>query len=322
MRKNKRGIFFSTDALIALVIIILSISVIYPIIKYSQKESYVPEDIITSLSALKIGEINNGYVDGLKTQDKITPEDYNKSVLEMIGEFYVSDETKLMAEELARQVLSTIDLKENIGIWYNGDLLASKATMNIDDAKNVNVERQVISGIKYGESLTGYSARAFLKNSVQTKYFYLGGYVGEGNITLNIEYNGTLTRMDLEITANTNFTIYINEKPTYGFFQPAASDLEPKNFSDLGYTGPDYFHPGLNHLKFVPIDSTKKLHVAGGYIKITYSDGIQYERPVRYYLPGIEGVINLYDGFYIPGNLQNLNAHLHIDFLVELNNLF
>ena len=55
--KNKKAVFFSLDALIALIVIILSISVIYPIIKYSEKESSVPEDVLGSLSALKIGEL-------------------------------------------------------------------------------------------------------------------------------------------------------------------------------------------------------------------------------------------------------------------------
>ena len=310
--RNKKAIFFSLDALIALIIILLSITVIYPIIRYSQKESYIPEDIISSLSALKIGDMNSDYVNGpggLRDQGNIT--DLNKSVLEQIGEFYISTNPtiKSLANELAKEVLLTINTSENIGIWYDDDLLASSNTTSFEGAKNVNVERQIISGIKEGNATTGYSARAFLTNSVQTKYYYFGGYVGEGNISLNVEYNGSLEKVELEITANKDFRICINDHECEGSFQPANSDFEPKYFNP-SYTS--YFKPGPNTFKIVPVDGrSNNLHVAGGYLKLTYKDGVQYEQPIKYYFPGIEGLINIYDGFYVPGELNNLSVYLH-----------
>lgn len=307
--RNKKAIFFSLDALIALIIILLSITVIYPIIRYSQKESYIPEDIILSLSALKIGEMNNIKVDGWIDDGNIT--DLNKSVLEQIGEFYVNTNPtiKSLANELANEVLLTINASENIGIWYDDDLLASSNKTSFESAKNVNVERQIISGIKEGNATTGYSARAFLTNSVQTKYYYFGGYVGEGNISLNVEYNGSLTNVSLEITANKDFYIYVNNAQLPGFFEPVASDFEPKNFPLGTYIGS--FDPGNNNFKIVPVDGSNNLHVAGGYLKLTYEDGVQYEQPIKYYFPGIEGLINLYDGFYVPGILTGLRVFLH-----------
>jgi len=308
-KRNKKAIFFSLDALIALVIILLSITVIYPIIKYSERESRVPEDILSSLSALKIGDMgtNNLYVQGLIDGGDIT--DLNKSVLEQIGEFYVSEETKPLAEELARQVLLTIDTNENIGLWYGGELLVSKNKIDYDDAKNVNVERQIISGIRQGEAITGYSARAFLSNSEQTKYYYFGGYVGEGNITLNIDYSGLLKEIKLEIVANKNFNIYVNNVMLPGIFEPAEEELEPEYF-DLSAYIEDYFEPGINTFKLIPADGINNFHVAGGYLKLTYEDGVQYEQAERYYFPGINGIVNLYDGFYVPGELNNLEVNV------------
>ena len=58
MSIKKRGIFFSTDALIALTIILLSVLVIYPAIKYSARVDYVKADIIDVLSSLKIGVLD------------------------------------------------------------------------------------------------------------------------------------------------------------------------------------------------------------------------------------------------------------------------
>lgn len=307
--RNKKAIFFSLDALIALIIILLSILVIYPILKYSQKESYIPEDIISSLSALRIGDINSLKVSQWKIDGNIT--DLNKSVLEQIGEFYVSTNPtiKSLANELAEEILLTINTNENIGIWYDDDLLASSNTTSFENAKNVNVERQIISGIKEGNATTGYSARAFLTNSVQTKYYYFGGYVGEGNISLNIEYNGSLKNVSLEITANKDFRICINDEECVGSFEPVGSEFEPKNFPLEAYIGS--FEPGPNTFKLVPADGISNLHVAGGYLKLTYEDGVQYEQPIKYYFPGIEGLINIYDGFYVPGDLNELEVFLH-----------
>ncbi len=307
--RNKKAVFFSLDALIALSIILLTITVIYPIIRYSEKESYVPEDIISSLSVLKIGDINNLKVDGWINDGKIT--DLNKSVLEQIGEFYVSTDPaiKSLANELAEEVLSTINTSENIGIWYDDDLLALKNTTSFENAKNVNVERQIISGIKEGNSTTGYSARAFLTNSVQTKYYYFGGYVGEGNISLNVEYNGSLSKVELEVAANKDFRICINGHDCIDSLESADSEFEPKYF-DLSAHSSE-FNVGPNTFKITPADGINNLHVAGGYLKLTYEDGVQYEQPERYYFPGIEGLINLYDGFYVPGDLSGLNVHLN-----------
>jgi len=306
--RNKKAIFFSLDALIALIVILLSITVIYPIIKYSQKESYIPEDIISSLSALKIGDMENSQVTAWISEGKIT--NLDKSVLEQIGEFYVSNDpaVKDMARLLAEEVLSTINTNENIGIYYDGKLLASQNKTSWENAKDRAVERQIISGIKEGEEITGYSARAFLTNSVQTKYYYFGGYVGEGDIALNVDYSGRLTKIELEVAANKQFNICINGECS-GSFAPAPSELEPKNFPDLNaYIA--YFTEGSNTFELVPADGKKNFHVAGGYLKLTYEDGVQYEQPVKYYFTGIDGVINLYDGFYVPGDLNNLEVHL------------
>ena len=59
-----------------------------------------------------------------------------------------------------------LDTKENIGIWFGSELLASKNSSSYENAENVEVERQSVSGIKEGESVSGFSARAFLTNGM------------------------------------------------------------------------------------------------------------------------------------------------------------
>ena len=301
MKENKKGVFFSIDALIALFIIFLSILVFYPLVKTIEQTSFTQGDIINTLSSLKIGEINNSYAQQLITQGKII--DLNKSVLEQIGEFYVNDVD--IAKNLTDSILSNLNTNENIGIWYGNTLLASKNSTSYNNAKNLEVERQIISGIQQGAGITGFSARAFLSNSMQTKYFYFGGYVGEGNLSSRIEYDGDISSAEMELTISDDFQVYVNGNPA-GSYTKSPSDFIPKKYS-IPITD---FVSGVNIIEI----RGDNLHISGGYIKLIYeSNSVQYEQPEKYYFPGIKGVTNLYDGFYVPGQLNNLDISLHLD---------
>jgi len=204
--KIKRGVIYSADALIALSIIILTLLLAYPIYTFSKQESKLYSDILPVLSNLKIGEMNNSYIETLKLEGKIA--DLNKSILEQIGEFYSTNIT--LARELAQEAISSIDSRENIGIWYDSDLIASVNSTPFEQAGNSRVERQVISGIFKGERSTGFIAKAWLKkiSKKQTslvvkgdaicgrwKTYFWGDYCGNTENTiyysLNIPLNAT-----------------------------------------------------------------------------------------------------------------------------------
>jgi len=275
--------------------------VFYPLVKTIDQTSFTQGDIINVISSLKIGEIDNAYAQQLIAQGKIT--DLNKSVLEQIGEFYVSDID--IAKNLTDSILSDLNINENIGIWYGNTLLASKSSIPYGDAKNMEVERQIISGIKQGAGVTGFSARAFLSNNMQTKYFYFGGYVGEGNLSARMEYEGTINSAEMELTINNDFQVYVNGNLA-GSYTKSSSDFIPEKYS-IPITD---FISGVNTIELIG----DNLHISGGYIKLTYeSERVQYEQPEKYYFPGIEGITNLYDGFYIPGQLNSLDISLHLN---------
>ncbi len=298
---EKRGILFSTDALIALIIIFMTILIAYPLIIYSHKNIEIQSDVLLVLSSLKIGEIENSYVQELISQGKIT--DLNKTVLEQIGEFYVTDLEASKA--LADSVLENLDTNQNIGLWYGNKLISSKNKTDIESAKNIETSRQIISGINEGAGVTGYSSRAYLSSSIQTKYFYFGGYVGDGNISANIDYMGELKNINLEIAINKDFNIYINNIFS-GHYEASPSSFIPAIYNLESYLS--NFNQGINIIKL----AGNNLYVAGGFVKIFYNDS-QYQPSERYYFPGIQGIINLYDGFYVPGSLNNLKISLHFN---------
>lgn len=297
---SKKGVFFSIDALIALSIIFLSILIIYPMATTQKSEDLIQNDLIKVLSSMKISEINNSYVQSLIASGKIT--DMDKSLLEQIGEFYITDIN--VAKTLAQSMISSIDAKENIGIWYGSTLLASRNISTFEDANNIIIGRQIISGIKSGDSVTGFSARAYFTSDFQTKYFYFGGYVGEGNLSAKIDYNGNISDASMEIAIDKDFDVYINNIYS-GSYTKSISDTYPKNYN----LSTDNFISGTNLIEL----RGDYLSISGGYIKINYNANIQYETDSKYQFPGIDGIINLYDGFYIPGALNNMEIFLHFN---------
>ncbi len=298
--KHRRGIFYSADAIVAFSLIILFILIIVPVSKRPTIHTDLHRDIIASLSELKISELNDTYLYSLVSQGVLL--DGNKSVLEQLGDFYVSNIS--LAQGLAYSILNEINTTQNIGIWYEDKLIASKNSTSIESSKNIDVARQTISGIREGGSVTGYSVRSFLVNSALTKYFYFGGYIGDGNISARVEYDGTISSAEIELAINDDFDLYINSIYS-GTFSKSPSETTPI-VHEINITN---FHSGVNTLEL----RGENLHIAGGFIKVEYQTETPFSSTQRYYFPGVEGLINIYDGFFVPGNLTSMNMFLHMN---------
>jgi len=297
---NSKGIFFSIDALIALLMILLVLLVAIPTMKQNKLESKIDEDILVSLSSITAEEFDNTYVQSLISSGII--KEPKKSILEQIGNFYVTD--PVIATNIANEFLSSIETKENIGIWLENSLVSSKNTTSMESARQVETSRQIISGVMLGQNISGFSARAFLSSGVRTSYTYFGGYVGDGNISLPIEYNGTIKSVVMELAINSPFSVYVNDNLA-GNFAASPSVTTPSVYN-LPITN---FHAGSNTLE---IRGTY-LYIAGGFVKLTYNSEAQYQLPVKYYFPGVDGLINTYDGFYVPNNITSMDISLHIN---------
>ncbi|NCN99133.1 hypothetical protein COU62_00565 [Candidatus Pacearchaeota archaeon CG10_big_fil_rev_8_21_14_0_10_35_219] len=305
-RLKKRGIFFSIDALVALAIIFMIIIVAYPISQSRGQQSQIHEDLLATLSTLTIQEAitGNPAVEPIVVAAGIT--DYQKSVLETIGIIYASNESQ--AAELAKTVLIDIETTENVGLWYGTTLLWSTNSTysDLNDATYIDTARQIISGVQAGGNVTGYSARAFLTSSLRDKYYYFGGYVGDGNISRIVEYNGSITSAKIEGVISDTFTVKVNgvEQPNSPW-QGAIDKFTPKTYQLDTST----FTSGENTIEIIGTN----LFIAGGFVKVTYDAEIEYATPIRYNFPGIEGLINLYDGFYVPNTLEEISVKLHMN---------
>ncbi len=295
---GKRGYYFSLDALIALIIIIIVIISVTPSINQKTSQKYIHEDLLNVLSSIKIGEINNAYVTQLISNGKI--KNLNQSVLEQIGEFYaLSDpEATLMTQE----ILNDLNVNENIALYFNNVLIAENSSNQIGNADDIWTSRQIISGIQQGGSVKGYSSRAFLLSSNKIDYYYFGGYIGDGNIS--IETEGKILNIQVEALFSGDFYLYINNQ----FIQEhKAQSNEIYKFSISGDL-PQLIN-GTNRITF--IGKNNNLFIGGGFVKIVYDKEEIIVSEQKKNFPGIEGLINIYDGFYILGNITNMEISLH-----------
>ena len=304
MRQTK-GAFFSTDAAIALVIILFVILAVRPLSDYVQPDSDIHSDILLALSSLTVGELEDSTVQGMIESGEIR--DPTKSLLEQIGEFYVYNLTN--ARILASIALQDIHTTENIGLWYGNDLVFSSNSTSFESARDVDVVRRVISGIKAGENITGFSARAFLSSDWVTDYYYFGGYVGDGNLSIMVYYEGNISdEVEIEVAINNDFDLYINGAYYDHFVKSKSSPYEPEHYT-IGNAS-NYFFEGDNILEF----GGPSLFIAGGFVKINYRGDAQFNgRNKTYFFPGVDGLINVYDSFYVPSNLTHMEISLHMD---------
>jgi len=294
---NKRGWFFSIDALIALSLIVLVLAVFYPFVDVQQKQSEVHYDLIKVLSALD-------------------PENDGSSVLEETARLYWEDTSNLQpARDYIDVVIGELDFgNENVGIWINNQLVwpSDAEISDYGEASRVESARQMVFGLREGENAVGYSAFASLGSLLRQDYHYFGGYVGDGDITLRVEYNGVIeptAELEAAVSSETgDFDVWVNNNfaDTYEII---GDDFTPGIYS-IPTTGATWgFQSGTNTVEL----RGENLHAAGGFLKITYDTNVQYEQPEKYYFPGIDGAVNIYDGFYVPGELTSLNVLLHMN---------
>ena len=112
--KNHKAYFYSLDALIALIVILGVVLVIKPSVIIKAPQMNLQEDLLNVLSSLKVGEIDNPYVQNLVSTGEIV--DLNQSVLEQIGEFYAVGDIK--AELMTNAVLSQLEPENNLGVYF------------------------------------------------------------------------------------------------------------------------------------------------------------------------------------------------------------
>lgn len=319
----RKGLFFTVDAVIAATVMLVAIFIISTQIFQSEETTDINNvalDSINALSTIKVYEMQGqSYVAELIANGNITAIDMNSSMLDLINIFWAEGKTTL-ATNLTRIMLAgVIPDAYNYGYYADDDLLFES---NSSSAKNRISYRKFVSGVEEGKTIRGYISKVYftdIKTKRTSGYLYFGGYVGEGNITgiLSLPNNITIISAELEVDAGQNFNLTINgfTVGTYTKGTGGGGYMDPDTWS----IGTGYFQDGNNtvHIDFL---SSSDNYIGGGVLKVVYDTPLKIDPTTTYYddhaitrvhLPGIKGIINLYDSLNIPGTLNSLDIHLN-----------
>ncbi len=329
----KRGMFFTLDGLLALSIVIVGIILVSQF--YTHKPvnigvNFASNDITRIFSSITVGELDNEYVKSLIQSGKIT--DMNNTIFDQLGLFWAVGDMEL-AENFTRNITESI-FSESLGIsvLVDGEEIYSRST---PAGKTLVSSRSMVSGITKFKPIEGFSSKVVL-TSISTKkilsYAYFGGFIGDGTVSQYImlpsNYSG-INQAYMEFALESDFDLQVNGVDSGSYFKIQNNTLKSNKYN-ISSTYYSNFHSGLNMIKIIFRNQSK--YIGGGFFKVDVNSTNADYLPFTYdqsnnnvsratYLSGVEGVINIYSSFYVPGQLRSARLFLNYttDYPVYVN---
>jgi len=312
----RKGYFFTLDALLALFILFIGLmlmSNVYTNTQPRQQISYFSEDVISLLSDTKVTDLNNTLLAELIANGTIS--DLENSILEQIGIFWVTNKTDL-ATKLAKNISHAM-IPDRYGFAFvvGGDTVYAEPKNRKDELATY---KSMITGIEKARPIKGTAARIYLSqvsHTLTTNYAFLGGFVGQGNLTkyiLDVPADANITEIYLEVDAGNNFSLFINDLLCDNFSISGAN--MSSDAWDITYCNASIIKGSDNNFTFVFEGAVNTSFIGGGFIKLSFFTKDIYLKNTsshRYHFPGIYGIVNLYDGIDVPGSLNNMHIYLH-----------
>ncbi|HLG24184.1 MAG TPA: hypothetical protein VI564_04630 [Candidatus Nanoarchaeia archaeon] len=317
--KSKKGIFFTIDGLLASAIIITVIllsSSFYIARQKSVNVNYAAQDLVRVFSELKVGEVDNSYVESLVESGQVS--NPNVTILEQIGEFWSSDQLNLSYNLTKNLTESLIPKKYGFSVLVDGEVIYSR---NNSLSKSLVSSRKIISGIAKAKPTEGHTARILLngiKSKKTSSYVYFGGYEGDGNITKTLVLPDDVAFFNssyIEVDASSTFDLYINN--IYSGNYSKGSGGGGTMLADKWNISSAYLSNFVSGQNSIGINFTGNgsAYISGGFLRVTYITSSYNDTQIagyqKEYLPGIDGAINIYSSVYAPQNLQDMSAYLH-----------
>lgn len=324
----KRGFYFTIDALIAFAVVVgvILVSSSFYIHDTRLRDLDFAEDLMGVLNTLTVGDYNDSYTQQLIATGVIKDPDH--TLLEQIGEFYALGNSTL-AENLTKSILDPImPAGFSYGLWADNTVIH---IVNYSAPRTEASYSKFVSGIEFGRPIQGFIASIFLTGigSRRTSTFiYFGGFVGQGNLSrvFFVPENSTTINITIELDVSADFLLYINDvfagdyeiDTSIGYLRPQKWEVSQEYIGAV--------QSGENNLSLIfgeeedDEEDVQPHYVGGGYIKVTYATnsseelGITYTSnntaTTRHYLEGIDGFIDLFSSFYIPGTLDSISIFL------------
>ena len=329
-----KGLVFSLDIVIGiflLLIVLISSFYLFSVPEVYEERGYeqqklIANDFLNSLAELKVSEAatQSKTIENLILDGNITEDEQELSVLNLILTFFAryKDENntvkKEIAENITKEMANSVKILKNINfsLSVGNDFIVGNYTNTSD---KIVVSSLIENTYSSEEPKYGYMARGYLSGieTERASYLYFGGFVGQGNLSFNLyipENAENITSAYLEVSAGSNFSLFVNNNFSGNFFiNSSAGNFSANIKSSVNVSN---FRRGNNTIKIVfNTSNLTEMYLGGGFLRVNYNTTELFEEKEsgkqRYNFLGIEGIINLYDGFYIPGNLTNINIYLH-----------
>jgi hypothetical protein len=333
---ERKGVYFSFDALIAASLLFTTLFLVYSLSGPSgietesssfQRADSVAEDAVQMLMRSDMEQTySTARRSELVNSTPLTEEDMNGTVMESIAVLWASNRTgearNLTKEFFGNLLPEAYDYRlrvfnENASVIYN-------TSDDIESSDVIARATRLVSGVSRNQPTQGFTATASLSSleAVKSEYFYFGGYVGDGNVTVNVTLPDldTVQNVSLEGDIAGPFDLSFNDADV-GHYQPTVGNLSADVFSicstEQNASNCAQLQPGDNHIRFN--FTTENRSIGGGFLQITYNRTTSLEEGgttylnKRHKLPGIDGIINLYSGVNVPGTLHGINGRLHYE---------
>ncbi len=338
----KKGLVFSLEALIAIIIMtslfaflsVFNIENVSPYKRFERVQLYA-KDSLEVMSQITVKDLIDQFPDKVPTlvptliQEMENGNIENESsIIEAIGTLW-SEGYSEAARNISNETLSLI-LPKTLGynLTANGDEIYYTSSPIVSASTEVSNSNKILSGFQPGKLTKGFVARAFLekiKSKTFSSYLYFGGFVGQGNLTsimYDIPDGAEISSIFIEMSLGSGVDFYVNGQFCKRIEK--TTEVERTQITDPICIGS--ILPGQSNifkLNFTTSDISKSF-VSGGLIRVDYATDIlstPSENSLRYNFTGVEGLINTFDSFYVPGQLNTINAHLvfRSDFNTFLN---
>lgn len=328
----RKGFYFSMDAVMALLIMSASMMMVLQLSDSSssdfttessqyQEASTTSRDIMKLASVEKLSSLNDSYTDQFRPT--IEGSEFNESVLNAISLLWANG-NRTKASDLAKTYFRSkipgeyefkLEFGESDRPVYNSSFLDGNPSI-------VTSVSTLVSGHKINRSSNSYSSRALLssvtRNKTETVFF--GGFVGQGTLYYNVTLPDLekVNRITIEGDFSGPFDLYINDEPA-GSYPGTKGNLSAESYSvctdQVNQSRCDNLVEGDNIFRINFTGRNKS--VRGGLMEVDYISDYQLNPQSGNYsqkrkkLPGIDGILNYYSSFYIPGEVEGINAHLH-----------
>lgn len=335
----RRAFLLSMDAIVAVGILFIMTSFITtltmthssPELEY-QRLYYTGKDIMNVLERAKVSAVIDIMPENFTEDCNISDADMDKTILDALGYLWAQNVTILneCAENLTRGILN-----KTLPRGFGYEVLIDDVSIYKQGEVNDFLSRlhTIVSGYELGKPVSGYFASAYIARMARStySYIYFGGYEGDGNITkeFTLPDDANVTEVYMEANIGYNFTLHVNGNDL-GEFYSRHTNFTANNWTlCTGYAScGSIFNKGDNVIT-INFSTFVNNFVGGGFIRVTYNTSKPDTRGIfsvsnktnedNYWFPGIEGIINLYSGFRVPGALNNLTLHVRYNNNITVN---